>query len=97
MPFKVLPNIDIDQVPDWDRRERKWEDLIKLIEEIPPGKTRPFEFDNHQEAKRARNAVRDTVNLRAGAVVIRTRVIFKDSGTAILYVSKLHPRGTDRT
>lgn len=92
MAYKVLPKVDMDDVPDWDRRERKWEDIVNMALNLEPGKTIPLLFDTHREAKRARNAVRDAVNLRVGKVVLRTRIVLNDDGTAILYMSKLHSR-----
>lgn len=91
MPYKTLPIVDTDEVPDWHRREPKWTDLAEKVQKLEPGKSLPVLFDNEKEAKRAANAVRDRVNLRAKAVIVRTRLVKQPDGTIKLYLIRTHP------
>jgi hypothetical protein len=72
----------IDQVPDWQRREPKWDDLKKVVRNLKPGQSLPVRFPTVQEAKNARNAVRDGVNDDIGAALIGTRLIKLKDGQA---------------
>lgn len=88
MSYKVLKVIDSAQVPDWERRPAKWSDLVDAVMSIPKGDTLPVRFDDYKIARRAANAVRDTANLKARAVVVRTRVVAQEDGSAILYLTR---------
>ena len=89
MSYKILPKIDNNEVPDWDRRDRKWGDLVEEFMKVPEGKTLPVVFESQNEAKRARNAVRDTVNLRAGKVIISTRVAKNNDKSYTLFLTRV--------
>ena len=82
---EVIPSSD---VPSWARRTSKWEDLITTIEELKPGETQTVKFPDKKTATRARNTIRDTINLRLNSAVIRTRVT-QQGGKAIVYFTRL--------
>jgi TusA-related sulfurtransferase len=91
MAYKKLDIIDVTDVPNWERRKPKWADLADDVEKLEPGQTLVVEFDDEKAAKRAQNAVRDTVNLKARAVILRTRVVVEEDGKSILYLMRTHP------
>jgi hypothetical protein len=91
MPYKKMRVVDADEVPDWQRREPKWDELTRDVLNLEPGKSLPVLFDTFQEAKRASNAVRENVNLIAKAVIVRTRLVRKDDGGAELFFIRTHP------
>ena len=88
--YELGEKISADEVPSWARRTSKWEDLIKTIEELEPGETQTVKFPNKKVATRARNTIRDTINLRRNSAGIRTRVI-QEKGTskAIAFFTRL--------
>lgn len=88
--YKVLGIVTAADIPDWERRPPKWADLAHQVMELQPGQTLTLFFENQNEAERARNAVRDTANLEAGAIVVRTRVVDKDEG-AVVYLTRVVP------
>lgn len=93
MAYRILNLIEATQVPDWNRRPRKWGELIDLAIKLAPGKTVPILFDGNDDnlstANMARNAVRDTVNLKLKGIATRTRVVENDDKTATLYITRL--------
>jgi len=76
MPYRLTQEpVPASQLPDWTSvGVTKWKELTDLAEGLEPGTAIPVEFDDLAEAKRARNAVRDAVNLRHEKVVIRTKI-----------------------
>jgi hypothetical protein len=97
MAYKILPQIEADEVPDWKRREPKWSELVDAVLALTPGKTLPVLFDDIKVAKMARNAVRDMANMRAKRIVVRTRLEKQDNGTAKLFLTRLHEDGLAHT
>jgi hypothetical protein len=91
MAYKKLNIVEIDDVPNWERRKPKWLELVEDVKKLTPGQTLPVAFDDEKAAKRAQNAVRDAANLEARAVIVRTRVVVQDNGTAILYLMRVRP------
>jgi TusA-related sulfurtransferase len=89
--YKVLGIVDYTEVPNWERRPPKWDELVQEVLQLKPGQTLEIFFDDPKEAERARNAVRDQANLEAEAVVVRTRLIKKDDGKALVYLTRLNP------
>lgn len=92
-PYTILGVIDADEVPDWERRRPKWDELIDAVMALEPNKTIEIAFPSAREAKRASNAVRDGANLRAEAVVVRTRVVYnkEDDEGATLFLTRVKP------
>jgi hypothetical protein len=91
MSYKILKVVDADEVPDWERRPPKWSELVEAVLGLKPNQSLEVEFDDAKVAERARNAVRDAANLEARAVVVRTRVVKKEGGGAILYLTRVNP------
>ncbi|NLG97056.1 MAG: hypothetical protein GX491_06810 [Chloroflexi bacterium] len=87
--FEIGEVIDANEVPNWARRPPKWQKLIDRIAELEPGQSLPVTFPNVQVASRARNTVRDTINLRTGLAVIRTRMVEEENGSATVYFTRL--------
>jgi len=81
--------VDPSEVPNWARREPKWGKLIEAIEQLTPGQTLTVIFPDQGSANRARNTVRDTLNLRIGRAVIRTRVVVGDDKQVTTYFTRL--------
>jgi len=95
--YRVVRVISPKDVPGWDRRPPKWQEIADQVRELEPDKTLVLEFDDRDSAERARNAVRDALNLEARAVVVRTRVTDdKTSGKSLLYLTKLNPVPTEK-
>lgn len=92
MSYRIGRVIDESDIPDWERRPPKWHELVDAVLALEPGQALTVEFDNAQEARRARDAVRDTANLRARQIVVRTRLTKhkKDAG-ANLYLARVFP------
>lgn len=88
--YKILGIVEAQEIPRWERRPPKWSDLIDQVIALEPGKTIKLEFQDLKVAERARNAVRDGANLKARTVVVRTRLVKTEAGTAILYLSRVH-------
>ena len=89
--FEIGRVVDASEVPNWARREPKWKTLIDAISAIEPGQSLVVTFNSHKEANRARNTVRDKINLRIGQAVIRTRVVNREDGKADVYFTRLFP------
>jgi len=90
MPYKIVGEGE-DAVPGWDRRPPKWQELVDAVLALKPGRHIIIDFDSHTEARRASNAVRDQANLQERAVVVRTRVVKKEDGSATLYLIRVMP------
>ncbi len=91
MDYEIGSIVDASQVPNWARREPKWKALIEAISQVEPGQSLVVTFANHKEANRARNTVRDKINLQVGQAVIRTRVVDRIDGKADVYFTRLFP------
>lgn len=89
--YEIGKVVDAAEVPNWARREPKWKALIEAIVKIEPGQSLLVTFASHKEANRARNTVRDKINLQIGQAVIRTRVVDRDDGRADVYFTRLFP------
>ena len=90
--YKIEGLVDSDEIPDWARRPAKWADLIEAVMELEPGgRSLQVEFEDEGVANKARNTVRDTLNLRLKKAAIRTRLV-KDpnSDKATVFFTKLH-------
>lgn len=95
MAFEITGVIDADEVPSWQRRQPKYEELVETMLELEPGKAIRVVFPDKDAARRAANQVRDTVNYLAKAVVISTRVT-EEKGNGYLYLTKLHTESKEQ-
>jgi len=93
--YEILRPVDATTVPDWERRPAKWAELTDAVLKLEPGKALPVKFQSIEEAERARNAVRDAVNMRAEAVVVRTRMEKQEDDTAIIWLTRLYAESFD--
>lgn len=91
MSYRITGVVDDNSVPDWERTPPKWAELVQAVFDLEPGKSLTVKFDDRHSAERARNAVRDKTNLKAQAVICRTRLVEHDDGSATLYLVRLHP------
>lgn len=92
MSYKIRKVVDAEQVPDWERRPPKWNELIDAVLALEPEQSLEVEFEDASEAENARNAVRDRVNLIAKASICRTRLVeHDDSDGATLYLTRVLP------
>lgn len=92
MPYQIVDVIDADDIPGWERKPPKWQELVDAVGALKPDQALRVRFGSRGEANRARNAVRDRVNLNARAIVVRTRVsVDKKTGEYTLYLAKTHP------
>jgi len=89
MPYRKLRVVEATEVPGWERRPPKWQEIAQEVMNLEVGKTAVYAFDDINEAERARNAVRDAVNLEARSVVVRTRVVETKNDGATLYLTKV--------
>ncbi len=89
--YKIGRIVDASEVPNWARREPKWKSLIEAIQKVPPGQSLVVSFTNQREANRARNTVRDKINMQLGQAVIRTRVVTLPDGKIEVYFTRLFP------
>ena len=81
--------VSANDVPSWARRTPKWQPLVEKVGKLLPGQTLTVYFDNEKAAYRARNTVRDMLNLSVGRAVVRTRVI--ESGERFkVFFTRLH-------
>ncbi len=87
--YTILPIVDLEEVPDWQRRIPKWDQLVGEVINLPPGKSLPVLFPDEKSARQARNAVRDRANLMLKKPVIRTRMQKQDDGQVILHLLRL--------
>ena len=87
--FEIGEVVDASEVPNWARREPKWQKLIDRIAALKPGKSLTVNFKDVNTARRARNTVRDTINLHKELAVIRTRVVQKKGESAVVYFTRL--------
>lgn len=92
MPYKIVDVVDAEEIPGWERKPPKWQELVDEVEKLKPNQALKVRFGGRGEANRARNAVRDRVNLNARAIVVRTRVsVDPKTGEYTLYLAKTHP------
>lgn len=89
--YEIGKIVSASEVPNWARREAKWKGLIDAISAVEPGQSLMVTFASQKEANRARNTVRDKINLQVGQAVIRTRVVLRDNGKADVYFTRLFP------
>lgn len=89
--YEDLGIVDDDDIPGWERTPPKWTALIDEIYNLEPGQTKKLFFEDKDEANRARNAVRDGVNLKARAGVCRTRVVVTHEG-AYVWLTRTEPQ-----
>jgi hypothetical protein len=89
--FEIGKIVDASEVPNWARREPKWKVLIDAIIKVEPGQSLLVTFSSRKEANRARNTVRDKINLQIGQAVIRTRVVDRPDGRSDVYFTRLFP------
>lgn len=95
-PYQKLDIIDIENVPDWDRRPDKWGQLVRDVLSLEPGKSLPVLFDSRKQAHHARNAVRYRANTQLGKAEIRTRLVQRKDGKYELHLIRLpYAEGTD--
>lgn len=73
--YKIKRKVQASNVPNWVRRESKWDDLIQEISLLEPGEALEVSFESTTVANRARNAIRDIMNARLELAEIRTRLI----------------------
>lgn len=90
MSYKIRKVVSAEDVPNWERRPPKWDELVEEVLSLEPGQSLEVEFDDYATADRARNAVRDTANLRAQTVIVTTRVIKQEDESALLYLTRLY-------
>jgi hypothetical protein len=81
--------VSSSQVPDWERKPPKWTDLAEQATQLVPGQALRVAFEDHAVAERARNAIRDHVNLTAKQILVRTRLIKEPDGTTTLYIMRV--------
>jgi len=94
MPYQILRVVEATEVPDWERKAPKWEEIAEAVMDLQPNQSLEIQFDDDKEANRARNAVRDSVNLKANAIVVRTRVVRADDakkGTKVYFIRLREP------
>ena len=84
--YRKLDIIDASDVPEWQRREPKWDELVQDVLSLEPGQSLPVLFDSNKAAQRARNAVRDRANAILRKPVIRTRLIKREDGKVELFL-----------
>jgi hypothetical protein len=90
--------VDATEVPTWERRAPKWNDLVDMALSLEPNTSLEVFFDDPKDAERARNAVRDQANLRARTIVLRTRIVVKpDKSGAIVYLTRVGPAEAGET
>jgi gamma-glutamylcysteine synthetase len=92
-PYKIEGVVPADEVPDWTRRESKWDEIVEKVLDLEPGKSLKVVFPDKKTADRARNAVRDAANLRlvGKEKILRTRMVKnkgKEDYTAFLTMTK---------
>ena len=89
--YEITGIISASEVPNWARREPKWKTLIDAITQVEPGNSLMVTFASKKEANRARNTVRDKINLAIGQAVIRMRVVNREDGKTDVYFTRLFP------
>lgn len=89
--YTITGVVPTNQVPTWARRPPKWKRLIEAISGLKPGQSLTVVFESHAAANRARNTVRDNLNLTEGSAVFRTRIMDQEDGKAVVFFSRLHP------
>lgn len=89
--YEIEDVVDESDVPGWERREPKWNELVETVLQLEPGRTLKISFDDPAVAERARNAVRDTANLRAGGVVVRTRLVIVEGERPTVFLTRVNP------
>lgn len=87
--YRIVDVVDETEIPDWERRPPKWHELVDAVMALQPGQALTVQFDDAAVAERARNAVRDTANLKAKTVIVRTRLQKTKKG-ANLYLARVH-------
>jgi hypothetical protein len=87
--YQIGKIVNASDVPNWARREPKWKPLIDAISGVEPGRSLMVTFASQKEANRARNTVREKINMLVGQAVIRTRVVMREDGKADVYFTRL--------
>lgn len=90
MSYKIVDMVGMDDIPGWERQPPKWSDLVEKVLNMEPGQVLKLTFDDAKTAERARNAVRDAANLKARAIIVKTRVV-KGQKSTTLYLARQHP------
>lgn len=88
--YKIKHVVPADEVPGWERRPPKWDELVEAVLALEPNNSLEVYFDDVAEATRARNAVRDAANLRARAIVVATRLVKEGDDHATLFLTRVH-------
>lgn len=92
--FEVKGYVSQADIPEWVRRPPKWNELMDVVRQLQPGDTILIEFEDPEEANRARNVVRDELNAEIGRAAIRTRLVKGkqdiDAPTKVFF-TRLHP------
>ncbi len=92
--YKKMGIVDATDVPDWERRTPKWSKMAEEVRELSPGKSIAYFFDSAAEARQARNAVRDNVNLelrrKGKGPEVRTRLKKPHAPAVVLESSKVY-------
>lgn len=88
--YQIGKIVKASEVPNWARREPKWKPLIDAIQVVAPGQSLMVTFASQKEANRARNTVREKINVQVGQAVIRTRVVLREDGKADVYFTRLY-------
>jgi hypothetical protein len=91
MNYRIGKIVGANEVPDWERKPPKWTELVDAVMSLEPNQALTVEFDDEKTAERARNAVRDMANLKAKAIIVRTRLQTEENGTVTLYLTRVHP------
>ncbi len=90
--FEVGQIVSPKDVPNWSRRQKKWQDLVDQILALEPRKVLTIHFQTMAVADRARNHVRDEINRMAGAAVLKTHAVPDDveneEGPTTVYFEK---------
>jgi len=91
--YRIGGIVSPSEVPNWARREPKWKELIAMVLDLEPGQTLTVMFDDQDTANRARNTVRDTINLAENKASVRTRVAFNpETQESVTYFTRLHDK-----
>ena len=91
--YDIQGIVSADDVPNWSRREPKWDELVQAVMQLEPGKSLVVAFPNTRTAERARNAIRDNVNLKFAekakkggkAPLVRTRIAHEKGDKVLAY------------
>jgi hypothetical protein len=72
--YNIEGIVSADDVPNWARREPKWDELVNEVMKLEAGKSLRVAFPNVKTANRARNAIRDNVNLRMAEAAAKGKI-----------------------